>query len=261
MKRTIFNILFLLPVLICTKTSGQKVTLDYYFNHEARKTAAGQVERYHYTWEDKTNSGFSLFGSALKKAGATLDTLGEAPTAANLKGAAIYIIVDPDTKKESPDPKYIQPENILEIASWVKAGGVLVMMANDSANVELPHFNNLASVFGMHFNDDLQNHVIDDAHFADGAVITSGNPLFRTAHKVFMKDVCSIATAGPARPALKNKAGATIIATAKYGKGTVFAVGDPWFYNEYMNGRLPKGYENDKAANDVAKWLIAQTHK
>jgi unsaturated rhamnogalacturonyl hydrolase len=43
--------------------------------------------------------------------------------------------------------------------------------------------------------------------------------------------------------------------------GTVFAVGDPWFYNEYVNGRLPKGYENDKAANDVVKWLIAQTKR
>jgi hypothetical protein len=57
---------------------------------------------------------------------------------------------------------------------------------------------------------------------------------------------------------LKNKNGATIIAVAKYGKGTVLAVGDPWLYNEYINGRLPPGYENDKAANDVAKWLIKQ---
>jgi len=261
MKKTSYWILFLLPALICTKTSAQKVTLDYYFNHEVRKTAAGTVERYHYTWEDKTNSGFSLFGSAFKKAGATLDTLGEAPTAANLKGTAIYIIVDPDTKKESPDPKYIQPENILEIATWVKAGGVLVMMANDSTNVELPHFNNLASVFGMHFNDDLQNHVVDDAHFEDGAVTIKSNPMFKTAHKIFMKDVCSIATAGPAKPALKNKSGATIIATAKYGNGTVFAVGDPWFYNEYMNGRLPPGFQNTRAANDVVAWLIAQTRR
>jgi len=259
MKKIRYSILFLLPLLIYTKASAQKVTLDYYFNHEVRKTTAGQVERFHYTWEDKTNSGFSIFGEAFKRAGATLDTLGEAPTAANLKGTAIYIIVDPDTKKESPDPKYIQPENIMQIATWVKSGGVLVMMANDSANVELPHFNNLASVFGMHFNDDLQNHVINDAHFEDGAVITKGYPMFKTAHKIFMKDVCSIGTVGPAKPALKNKAGATIIAIAKYGKGTVFAVGDPWFYNEYVNGRLPKGYENDKAANDVVKWLIAQT--
>lgn len=254
---------FILTVLLsalCAKTFGQKVMLDYYFNHEMRTTKSGKVERYHYTWEDKTNSGFSIFGDAFKRAGATLDTLGVAPTTENLKRSSIYIIVDPDTKKESPDPKYIFPDNVKQIAAWVRSGGVLVMMANDSANVELPHFNTLAAVFGMHFNDDLQNHVIDDAHFEDGAVNTTGNPMFKTGGKIFMKDVCSIATSGPAKPALKNQNGATIIATAKYGKGTVFAVGDPWLYNEYVNGRLPAGYENDKAANDVVAWLLAQVH-
>jgi|SRR6185503_3224146 len=244
--------------LLCSTVYGQKVKLDYYFNHEVRKKADGKVERYHYTWEDKTNGGFSIFGETFKRAGATLDTLGEAPTATNLKGAAIYIIVDPDTKKESPDPKYIQSDNVKEITAWVKNGGILVMMANDSANVELPHFNKLAAVFGMHFNDDLQNHVIDDAHFEDGAVTTTGNPMFKTARKIFMKDVCSIATKSPAEPALINNNGATIIAIAKYGKGTVFAVGDPWFYNEYVNGRLPAGFENDKALNDVVEWLLTR---
>ena len=257
MKKTGFIVLMLLPAL-CFVAFGQKVTLDYYFNHEVRTTKSGKVERYHYTWEDKSNSGFSIFGDAFKRAGATLDTLGIAPTVENLTATAIYIIVDPDTKKESRDPKYIFPENVKQIAAWVKNGGVLVMMANDSTNVELPHFNTLAAAFGMHFNDDLQNHVIDDAHFEDGAVNTTGNPMFKTAGKIFMKDVCSIATKSPAKPALKNQNGATIIATAKYGKGTVFAVGDPWLYNEYVNGRLPSGFENDKAANDVVTWLIKQ---
>jgi hypothetical protein len=252
--------LYILSALALTAycARAQKVTLDYYFNHEVRKTSSGKIERYHYTWEDKTNSGFSIFGDAFKLAGATLDTLGVAPTAANLKGADIYIIVDPDTKKESPDPKYILANHIKEIAAWVKNGGVLVMMANDSANVELPHFNDLAAAFGMHFNDDLQNHVINDQHFEDGAVNTTGNPIFKTAHKIFLKDVCSIGLSYPAEAALKNSNGAVIIATAKYGKGTVFAVGDPLFYNEYVNGRLPAGFENDKAANDVAEWLIKQ---
>ncbi|MCR8561629.1 DUF4350 domain-containing protein [Mucilaginibacter sp. BJC16-A38] len=240
----------------CTCVKAQKVTLDYYFNHEVHKTAAGKTERYHYLWDEKANSGFSIFGDAFKRAGATLDTLGDAPTTARLKGTTIYIIVDPDTKKESPNPNYIQQKDINEIAAWVKSGGVLLMMANDSANVELPHFNNLAAKFGMHFNDDLQNHVIDDNHFEDGAIITSGNPLFKTAGKIFIKDACSIGLSGPAKPLLKNSSGAVIIATAKYGKGTVIAIGDPWLYNEYTNGRLPAGFENDKAANDVAGRLI-----
>lgn len=253
---------YILPLLILTgyglKVNAQKVTLDYYFNHEVHKTTSGRIERYHYTWEDKANSGFSIFGEAFKRAGAITDTLGAAPTTANLKGTAIYIIVDPDTKKESPNPNYIEFKNIDQIDAWVKSGGVLLMMANDSANVELPHFNNLAARFGMHFNDDLQNHVINDQHFQDGAINTTGNPIFKTAHKIFMKDVCSIGVKYPAKAALKNGNGAVIMAVAKYGKGTVLAVGDPWLYNEYTNGRLPADFENDKAANDLVQWLIKQ---
>jgi len=218
-------------------TIAQKVTLDYFFNHEVH-----------------TVNGVTIF----KSKDATLDTLGNAPTIQNLKGSAIYIIVDPDTKKENPNPNYITEQDAGQIAQWVKAGGVLVLMANDSANVELPHFNILTAHFGMHFNDDLQNHVINDEHFADGAIITTGNPIFKTVHKIFMKDVCSIGLKYPAKAALKNSNGAVIIATAKYGKGTVFAVGDPWLYNEYTNGRLPADFENDKAANDLVGWLIKQ---
>jgi hypothetical protein len=136
-----------------------------------------------------------------------------------------------------------------------------VMLANDSANVELPHFNNLAAKFSMHFNSDLQNHVIDDKHFEDGAIITTGNAILKTAHKIFMKDVCSIGIKYPAEAALNNSNGATIIAIAKYGKGTVLAVGDPWLYNEYTNGRLPAGFENDNAANDLVDWLVKQVPK
>ena len=244
----------------CHSADAQKVTLDYYFNHEVHKTASGKIARFHYTWEDKSNTGFSIFGEAFVKAGAELDTLDKAPTKRNLKNTSIYIIVDPDTQKESPHPNYIELKDINEIVAWVKSGGVLLMLANDSANVELPHFNNLAARFGMHFNDDLQNHVINDAHFSDGEINTTGNAIFKTAHQVFMKDVCSIGIKGPAKAALKNSNGAVIIATAKFGKGTVMAVGDPWLYNEYTNGRLPAGYENDKAVNDIAAWLIKQAH-
>ncbi len=256
MKKKLY--ILMVAVLTVYTATAQKVTLDYFFNHEVRKTPSGAMERYHYTWEDQSGTGFSIFGDAFKRAGAVLDTLGTAPTTTNLKSTAIYIIVDPDTKKESPNPNYVEPNNIKEITAWVKNGGVLVMMANDSANVELPHFNNLAAQFGMHFNDDLQNHVINDQHFEDGAVNVAGNLVFKTARKIYMKDVCSIGLNSSAQPVLKNNDGAVIIAVAKYGKGTVVAVGDPWLYNEYTNGRLPASFENDKAANDFARWLISQ---
>jgi len=53
-----------------------------------------------------------------------------------------------------------------------------------------------------------------------------------------------------------------LMATAKFGKGTVFAVGDPWIYNEYTDGRkLPSEYENLQAARDLSRWLLAQSSK
>jgi unsaturated rhamnogalacturonyl hydrolase len=63
----------------------------------------------------------------------------------------------------------------------------------------------------------------------------------------------------PAR-AVFTEGGDNIMAVAEFGKGTVFAVGDPWLYNEYTDGRkLPPEYDNYKAANDLALWLIQQT--
>ena len=43
-----------------------------------------------------------------------------------------------------------------------------------------------------------------------------------------------------------------IMAVAKYGKGAVFVLGDPWLYNEYTDGRkLPAEFENYQAACDL----------
>lgn len=238
---------------------AQTVTLDYYFNHETHKNKAGQEERFHYMWEEKDPSGFSNWSNAFVKAGAKIKSLNAAPTQANLKGTDIYIIVDPDTKKESPTPNYIQPKDADQIEKFVKAGGVLVIMANDSANVELPHFNTLAARFGMHFTNELHNHVVSK-DIEHGTMMVNGNPMFKTAQKIYMKDVCSIDIAGPAKALLKNE-GVVIIATAKVGKGTVLAIADPWLYNEYTNGHLPAGYDNDKAINDVTDWLLQQLGK
>ncbi|WP_342646239.1 DUF4350 domain-containing protein [Mucilaginibacter sp. CSA2-8R] len=257
MKTTLIYSLALSSALFVFEANAQTVTLDYYFNHEAHKDSKGEPERFHYLWEETDNNGYSILGENFKSQGFKLKSLENAPTATNLKGTSVYIIVDPDSKKESPNPNYIQPTDVKNIAAWVKQGGILVMFANDSANVELPHFNKLANTFGFNFNNDLQNHVVDDNHFEDGGIIIKNNPVFKTAGKIYMKDVCSISTTGNAKPVLKNAAGATLIATAQYGKGTAIAIADPWLYNEYTNGRLPAkyGFENDKAAQDLVAWL------
>ncbi len=49
------------------------------------------------------------------------------------------------------------------------------------------------------------------------------------------------------------------MATAKYGKGTVFAVVDPWLYNEYTDGRkLPVEYDNYAGGQELVRWILSQ---
>jgi unsaturated rhamnogalacturonyl hydrolase len=50
------------------------------------------------------------------------ETLREAPTATNLKGSSIYIIVDPDTPTETEKPNYVESKDVKAIADWVKGG-------------------------------------------------------------------------------------------------------------------------------------------
>ena len=78
---------------------------------------------------------------------------------------------------------------------------------------------------------------------------------------MYLKEISALEIKSPAT-ANAVKDGDVILATANYGKGKVFAVGDPWLYNEYTDGRkLPAEYENYKAANDLVKWLLSQTKK
>jgi unsaturated rhamnogalacturonyl hydrolase len=93
-----------------------------------------------------------------------------------------------------------------------------------------------------------------------GAVdIAPGNEIFKTAKTIFIKEVSTLSLSGRARAVITVN-GDNIIAVANYGKGTVFVIGDPWLYNEYVDGRkLPAEYENFKAAQDLSRWLIAQT--
>ena len=70
--------------------------VDAWFNSQTRKDAFGQTELYHYKWNDDSNNGFSFFGRAFRRYGATLATLPEAPTAAGLAKVQVYIIASPD---------------------------------------------------------------------------------------------------------------------------------------------------------------------
>lgn len=245
-----------------TVGKGKKVALDYYFNKEVRKNAAGQQEPFHYTWEDRQHSGFWLWGNMYRELGAQTVSIPSAPTAENLKGIDVYIIVDPDTKKESPNPNFLQSKDIAEIEKWVKAGGVLVLMANDTANCEIPHFNELAKVFGIRFTNKNRN-MVQGLQFEQGRIDVPANDktIFKNASKLYIKELSPIAVTAPAKSILTDH-GDIIMAVSKYGKGTVYALGDPWIYNEYLDGRrIDNSFENFAAAKDLSIWLLQQTAK
>ena len=239
---------------------SKTVGLDYYFNHEFRKGINGQ-ERFHYTWEDRMHSGFWLWGNTFRELGAQTVSVPTAPTTESLRGIDVYIIVDPDTPKETATPNYIRETDISVIAGWVKAGGVLVLMANDTANCETRHFNELAQRFGIRFTDKNRN-MVQGNQFEQGQVrIPANNVVFKNTKSVYIKELAVLDVKAPARTLVAEQQDA-VIAIAKVGRGTVFAVGDPWLYNEYTDGRrIPATFENFSAGKDLAAWLLEQARQ
>ncbi|RYY19138.1 MAG: glycoside hydrolase family 88 protein, partial [Cytophagaceae bacterium] len=236
---------------------GKTVGLDYYFNHELRKnTFTGQPEQWHYTWEERTHGGFWLWGNQLRELGARTIAVPAAPTAASLKPLSIYLIVDPDTKKETPTPHYLAPAENKVITDWVRAGGTLVLLANDTANCEIRHFNELAKNFGVQFTSQSVN-MVQGSQFEQGRVdLSSGAAVFPRAKTAYIKELAVLATQAPAQPLVVN-GGKNIMATVQLGKGRVFVLGDPWLYNEYTDGRkIPATFENFQAGKDLGRWLL-----
>lgn len=237
---------------------GQTVLLDAWFNSQKRTDAFGHQVSFHYKWNDLSNSGYSLFGHIFNNFGAATKTLYTAPTLEALRQARVYIIVSPDIPVKNPNPHYMQPEDAAQIAEWVKAGGVLVIMENDPGNADLDHFNLLSERFGIRYNSVLRNQVIGNKFEMGKIAIPGAGPIFRDPHTAFMKEICTISVQSPAVPVLRNR-GDILMATAKYGKGTVFATVDPWLYNEYTDGRkLPTEYDNYAAGKELVRWLLAQ---
>ena len=253
------NEIEMLPTL--KKGWGKTVLLDQYFNNELKKDITGTTVQHHYIWSQQDQNGYSLLGQVFNKYGVQTKSLYGAPTEVNLKGADIYFIVDPDTEKETAVPNYLQPYQIDAIYNWVKEGGVLMLFGNDSGNVEFTHFNQLANRFGMHFNYDSKNKVTGSAYEKGTFTIPPNHPVFKSSKKIYIKEYASQTLSSPATAVFKD-GNTVVMSMAKIGKGTVFAVGDPWFYNEYFDGRkLPAELENYKAGEDLVQWIIEQTKK
>ncbi len=153
------------------------------------------------------------------------------------------------------------PEHIAAIKDYVKNGGVLALFSNDFGDAEFDHFNNLAREFGIESNKDNKNLVKNDQFEQGKVIVPANNEIFKTASKLYLKEISSLKLSGSAKSVMDWN-GDKIMAVSKYGKGTVYALGDPWLYNEYTDGRkLPADFDNFKAANDLAMWLLNQSKK
>jgi unsaturated rhamnogalacturonyl hydrolase len=237
---------------------GKTVLLDAWFNSQKRPDSTGQQIYFHYKWTDQANSGYSFLGHIFNNFGAETSTLYTAPTLAKLRDAQVYIIVSPDIPAKNPNPHYMQPEDAAQIAEWVKSGGALMIFENDPANADIDHLNLLSEKFGIHYNSVLRNQVDGNKFEMGKLAIAGGGPIFHDPHTAYMKEICTITLKSPAIAQLRDR-GDILMATAKYGKGAVFATVDPWLYNEYTDGRkLPAEYDNYAAGKELVRWIIAQ---
>jgi len=262
MKQNYFSFKCTVLLIMCLVTfSGfaqKTVGLDNWYNHE---TNAKTGKIFHYTWDDTQNSGFSQLGDLFKSKGAAIKTIATKANAESLKGVGLYIIVDPDTTSENQKPNYILPADIKAISTWVKNGGVLLILANDKPNCEFTHLNQLGKEFGLHFNPVTLNPVTGKDYNMAAETNLPSHPLFKGVNKIYMKEVCSISLSGTAKAVLTDN-NQVYIAETLFGKGVVLAVGDPWLYNEYIDHDvLPADFENLKAANNLTEYLLSKVKK
>jgi unsaturated rhamnogalacturonyl hydrolase len=209
--------------LIAEPPAGPVVAVDGYHNHEAEP---------HYRWEGTYPGGFSKAAALLRSMGAELRTLQTEFSADSLRGIDCLIVVDPDTPAETPHPKYISDREARAAAQWVKHGGVLVLLGNNVGNAEFEHLNGLARRFGITFIETTHRNAASSGKLR--IRVPNGNPVFPASLEFYAVDVAPLQVQGPARILLQD-GGAAIMALTRHGRGFVFALGDPWFYNEYIN--------------------------
>jgi len=216
-----------------------RVALDGYHNNESRMPD-------HYQWDGTRNGGFSQLAQLLKDLGGELRTIRERMTAAALSGVDILIIVDQDTPAETESPKYIEPDEIEAISAWVRQGGRLVLLGNDKGNAEFDHLNQLAGRFGIQFVESTYPKVAGKGIF----VATGTHPIFEQGLHLYIVELAPLQISGKVEILLEDK-GTPVMALAHSGSGLVFALGDPWIYNEYIGHK-----DNRRVAVNLFRLLM-----
>jgi len=217
------------------------VALDGYHNAERAMPE-------HYQWEGTTDGSFSKLANGFREHEVELRTLRSRIDAASLQGVNLLIIVDPDTPEETPEPKYIEDSEIGAIAKWVGEGGRLVLLGNDKGHAEFTHFNRLASRFGIQFLEETYPKVSGKAIL----VATGKHPIFEGGLQAYLVEVAPLKLVAPAEPMLTHE-GTDVMALAHVGRGMVFALGDPWLYDEYIERN-----DNVRIATNLFRMLLEE---
>jgi len=215
------------------------VALDGYHNAERAMPE-------HYQWEGTTDGGFSKLANGFREHEVEVRTLRSRIDAASLQGVNLLIVVDPDTPEETPEPKYIEDSEIDVIARWVNDGGRLVLLGNDKGHAEFTHFNRLASRFGIQFLEETYPRVSGKAIL----IATGKHPIFEGGLQAYLVEVAPLKLVAPAEPMLTHE-GTDVMALAHVGRGMVFALGDPWLYNEYIERN-----DNVRIATNLFRMLL-----
>ena len=233
------TILASLTLAIAPLGAQTVVALDGYHNAERAMPE-------HYQWEGTTDGSFSKLASGFREHDVELRTLRSRIDAAALQGVNLLIIVDPDTPEETPEPKYIEDSEIDVIARWVNDGGRLVLLGNDKGHAEFTHFNRLASRFGIQFLEETYPRVSGKAIL----IATGKHPIFEGGLQAYLVEVAPLKLVAPAEPMLTHE-GTDVMALAHVGRGMVFALGDPWLYNEYIERN-----DNVRIATNLFRMLL-----
>jgi unsaturated rhamnogalacturonyl hydrolase len=244
---------------LAKKARGKLVLMDAWLNSQQRKNADGQMESFHYKFDDDANSGYSVVAHMLQQYGMRTEMLDHAPRAEDLKGVEIYFILSPDIPALNQNPHYMDKESADAIEAWVKAGGVLVEMENDSEHADQTHLDLLSDRFGLHFNPVTRNRELNDSYENTMVTIPAGTGgIFHDAHRAVEKETCTLTLSGPAKALITDK-GDVMMAVSHAGKGLVFANVDPWTYNEYTDGRkAPLNEDNFAGGQEFVHWLVVQ---
>ncbi|HWQ55404.1 MAG TPA: DUF4350 domain-containing protein [Bryobacteraceae bacterium] len=205
----------------------------------------------HYRWEGTDPGGFSSLAALLAGMGARTRSLRQRLTTQYLAGVDCLILAAPDTPAESGAPRYITNLEVQSLAAWVRNGGTLVLLGNNRGNAGFVHLNRLARRFGIRFAE----RTVGGAA-ADGRLkfdVAPSSPVFPRGGAFYAEDVVPLEIAGTARPLLQHN-GEVIMAIAQFGRGTVFALGDPWIYNKYIDTE-----DNWLLASELFRYLLFES--